>query len=100
VIEAWIGLSSGGRPAQQAFYVYDELSQNPAHAGTQNVVSTINGKAASLAALGKFDEAKKVLEEGRTLVSVESPENHFSFFFFFFFFLGIRFEESDTTQCH
>lgn len=75
IIEAWLGLSNGGRPAQQAFYVYDELSQNPAHAGTKNVVSTITGKAAALAALGKYEEAKKTLEEGRSLVSFRLEES-------------------------
>lgn len=39
------------------------------------MVSTITGKAAALAALGKYEEAKKTLEEGRSLVSFRLEES-------------------------
>lgn len=71
LIEAWIGLAKGGRSTQQAFYVYDELAQNPSAQGTVNAVPSLVGKATALAANGDWDGAKKQLEEAARL----DPEN-------------------------
>ncbi|KAK0549016.1 hypothetical protein OC846_004239 [Tilletia horrida] len=67
LIEAWLGLSTGGRAAQQAYYVYDELAQNPGMAGSKNLVSVLIGKAAALAIQAKYAEADKVLADAATL---------------------------------
>ncbi|KAK0530395.1 hypothetical protein OC834_003327 [Tilletia horrida] len=71
LIEAWLGLSTGGRAAQQAYYVYDELAQNPSLAGSKNLVSVLVGKAAALAVQGKYAEADKVLADAAAL----DPQN-------------------------
>ncbi len=62
LIEAWIGLAKGGRSTQQAFYVYDELAQNPAAADTVNAVPSLVGKATALAANADFAGANKMLD--------------------------------------
>ncbi|KAN0061091.1 hypothetical protein ACQY0O_006826 [Thecaphora frezii] len=71
LIEAWLGLVKGGRSTQQAFYVYDELAQNPSAAGTANSVTSLIGKATALAANGDIEGARKQLEEAGQL----DPEN-------------------------
>ncbi|KAJ9477359.1 Coatomer subunit epsilon [Pseudozyma hubeiensis] len=71
LIEAWIGLAKGGRSTQQAFYVYDELAQNPSAAGTINAVPALIGKATALAANGDWSGAKKQLEDAAKL----DPDN-------------------------
>ncbi|WFD02607.1 hypothetical protein MOBT1_001288 [Malassezia obtusa] len=50
-MEAWIGLVRGGRSTQQAYYVYDELSQSSLVINTPNMVPTLIGKAVANAAL-------------------------------------------------
>lgn len=67
LIEAWIGLAKGGRATQQAFYVYDELAQNPSAAGTVNAVPSLIGKATALAANANYAAAKKQLDEASKL---------------------------------
>ncbi|CBQ70765.1 related to coatomer epsilon subunit [Sporisorium reilianum SRZ2] len=67
LIEAWIGLAKGGRATQQAFYVYDELAQNPSAAGTPNAVPSLIGKATALAANGDWQGAKKQLDDAAAL---------------------------------
>lgn len=64
LIEAWIGLKSGGTAAQQAYYVYDELSQNPS---TGHSASVLNGKAAAQAALAHYEEARGAFDEALTV---------------------------------
>ncbi|EPQ28423.1 uncharacterized protein PFL1_04250 [Pseudozyma flocculosa PF-1] len=71
LIEAWLGLAQGGRSTQQAFYVYDELAQNPSAAGTHKSVVSLVGKATALAANGDVEGAKKQLDEAQQL----DPEN-------------------------
>lgn len=71
LIEAWIGLAKGGRATQQAYYVYDELAQNPSAVGTKNAVPSLVGKATALAANGDWEGARKQLEEAARL----DPEN-------------------------
>lgn len=67
LIEAWIGLAKGGRSTQQAFYVYDELAQNPSAVGTINAVPSLIGKATALAANGDWSGAKKQLDQAASL---------------------------------
>lgn len=67
LIEAWLGLSKGGRNTQQAFYVYDELAQTPSTAGTQNSVASLIGKATALAASNDVEAANKQLDEALRL---------------------------------
>ncbi|PWZ03362.1 hypothetical protein BCV70DRAFT_197579 [Testicularia cyperi] len=67
LIEAWIGLAKGGRSTQQAFYVYDELAQNPSAAGSLNSVASLIGKATALAANGDIDGANKQLDDALKL---------------------------------
>ncbi|KAL9940183.1 hypothetical protein V8E36_000888 [Tilletia maclaganii] len=69
LIEAWLGLTTGGRAAQQAYYVYDELAQNPSLSGSKNLVSVLVGKAAALAVQAKYAEADKVLADAAALDS-------------------------------
>ncbi|SPO21516.1 related to coatomer epsilon subunit [Ustilago trichophora] len=69
LVEAWIGLTKGGRSTQQAFYVYDELAQNPSAAGTVNAVPSLIGKATALAANGDWAGANKQLDEALKLDS-------------------------------
>ncbi|KAE8232202.1 hypothetical protein CF326_g2765 [Tilletia indica] len=71
LIEAWLGLSTGGRAAQQAYYVYDELAQNPSLAGSKNLVTVLTGKAAALAVQAKYAEADKILADAASL----DPQN-------------------------
>ena len=67
LIEAWIGLAKGGRSTQQAFYVYDELAQNPSAARTKNAVPSMIGKATALVANGDVEGAEKQLDEALKL---------------------------------
>lgn len=67
LIEAWLGLAKGGRATQQAFYVYDELAQNPSAAGTRNAVASLVGKATALAASGDVAGAGKQLDDALRL---------------------------------
>ncbi|KAK0544291.1 hypothetical protein OC846_004660 [Tilletia horrida] len=63
----WLGLSTGGRAAQQAYYVYDELAPNPGMAGSENLVSVLIGKAEALAIRAKYAEVDKVLADAASL---------------------------------
>lgn len=69
LIEAWLGLAGGGRSSQQAYYVYDELAQNPAHASQPSTVQVLVGKAAAQMVLGNYKEANQTLEQAEQLVS-------------------------------
>ncbi|KDN37991.1 hypothetical protein K437DRAFT_251559 [Tilletiaria anomala UBC 951] len=67
LIEAWIGLVQGGRSSQQAYYVYDELAQNPAQAGKPSTVNVLTGKAAAQMVLGQWKAAAATLEHAEKL---------------------------------
>ena len=67
LIEAWIGLMRGGRASQQAYYVYDELSQNTSVANTPSVISSLVGKSAALAALDQQREGIETLQTAEAL---------------------------------
>ncbi|PWN53060.1 hypothetical protein IE53DRAFT_384496 [Violaceomyces palustris] len=67
LIEAWLGLAKGGRASQQAYYVYDELAQNPSNSGSANIVNSMVGKAIAMASNGDYKGAKKELEEAGKL---------------------------------
>ncbi|WFD29425.1 hypothetical protein MSPP1_000434 [Malassezia sp. CBS 17886] len=67
-MEAWIALARGGRSTQQAYYVYDELSQASSVANTPNMVPCFVGKAAALAAQDEVAQAEAVLDQAANLV--------------------------------
>ncbi|KAK0542613.1 hypothetical protein OC846_006685, partial [Tilletia horrida] len=67
LIEAWLRLSTGGRAAQQAYYVYEELAQHPGMAESKNLISVLIGTAAALAIHPKYAEADKVLADAASL---------------------------------
>ncbi|PWN42946.1 hypothetical protein IE81DRAFT_346933 [Ceraceosorus guamensis] len=67
LIEAYIGLHTGGRSAQQAYYVYDELAQNPEHAGKDASVNPLVGKGVAQLVLGQRNEATQVLADAEKL---------------------------------
>ncbi|KAK0542595.1 hypothetical protein OC846_006266 [Tilletia horrida] len=67
LIDAWLGLSTGGRVAQQAYYVYDQLAQNSGMAGSKSLVSVLIGKADVLPIHAKYAEADKVLADAAFL---------------------------------
>ena len=57
----------GGRASQQAYYVYDELSQNTSVANTPSVISSLVGKSAALAALDQQREGIETLQTAEAL---------------------------------
>ena len=61
LMEAWIALARGGRATQQAYYVYDEMSQSTNIASTPGVIPTLVGKAVASAALGEAAQGRDVL---------------------------------------
>ena len=62
-MEAWIGLVRGGRATQQAYYVYDEMSQNTTIAHTAHQVPALVGKAVAQAAQAHPSEATATLND-------------------------------------
>lgn len=66
-MEAWIGLVRGGRTTQQAYYVYDEMSQNSSVAQTPSMVPALVGKAVAQAAQDDMRSAKATLDEAHLL---------------------------------
>jgi coatomer protein complex subunit epsilon len=74
LIEAYIGIHSGGRAAQQAYYVYDELAQNPSEAGKASSVPSLVGKAVARLVSGEHAEASTVLTDAGELVRL-IPQN-------------------------
>lgn len=66
-MEAWIGLVRGGRSTQQAYYVYDELSQSSNVVNTPNMVPTLVGKAVANAALSNSAGALAAVHEAAAL---------------------------------
>ena len=66
-MEAWIGLVRGGRSTQQAYYVYDELSQSSVVVNTPNMVPTLVGKAVANAALSDSAGALATIQEAASL---------------------------------
>lgn len=66
-MEAWIGLVRGGRSTQQAFYVYDEMSQSSTIANTQNMAPALIGKAVAQAAQLDVPAASSTLQEAASL---------------------------------
>jgi coatomer protein complex subunit epsilon len=75
LIEAHIGIYEGGRAAQQAYYVYDELAQNPAHAGQASISTSLTGKAVARMVSSEYQEAASTLTEASRLVS--EPDANF-----------------------
>ena len=66
-MEAWIGLVRGGRATQQAYYVYDEMSQNSMIAQTPNMAPSLVGKAVAQAAQDHLSNASGTLHEALAL---------------------------------
>lgn len=66
-MEAWIGLVRGGRATQQAYYVYDEMSQNTAIAHTAHQVPALVGKAVAQAAQAQTADSTETLNEAARL---------------------------------
>lgn len=66
-MEAWIGLVRGGRSSQQAYYVFDELSQSSVVVNTPNMVPTLVGKAVATAALNDSAGALATIREAASL---------------------------------
>jgi len=62
-MEAWIGLVRGGRATQQAYYVYDEMSQNTTIAHTAHQVPALVGKAVAQAAQAHTAEGNATLDD-------------------------------------
>lgn len=67
LIEALIGIYEGGRSAQQAYYVYDELAQNPAQAGKPSTVPSLTGKAVARLVSGEYADADATLTQAGEL---------------------------------
>lgn len=63
LIEAHIGIYEGGRAAQQAYYVYDELAQNPSYAGKPSTVPSLTGKAVAKIVSSEYDDAQSSLTQ-------------------------------------
>ncbi|KAI2624856.1 coatomer epsilon subunit-domain-containing protein [Hypoxylon sp. NC1633] len=57
--ESWVGLRLGGDKYQQAFYVFEELSQAPS---TSSIVSLVSQAVCELH-LGRIEEAQSALEQ-------------------------------------
>ncbi|UZJ51653.1 hypothetical protein CBS101457_000973 [Exobasidium rhododendri] len=67
LVEAHLGIYNGGRAAQQAYYVYDELAQNPTQAGKPSSVASLTGKAVARIVSGEYAEASTILTEALEL---------------------------------
>jgi len=59
LIEAWVGLRTGGDKYQEAYYIYEEIAQSP----SSNTVKILNGQAVCNIHLGKYAEAEAFLLE-------------------------------------
>ncbi|GBB86454.1 hypothetical protein RclHR1_12890009 [Rhizophagus clarus] len=59
LIEAWVGLRTGGDKYQEAYYIYEEIAQSP----SSNTVKILNGQAVCNIHLGKHAEAETLLLE-------------------------------------
>ncbi|CAG8614971.1 8620_t:CDS:2, partial [Diversispora eburnea] len=59
LIEAWVGLKTGGDKYQEAYYIYEEIAQSP----ISNTVKVLNGQAVCKIHLGKYLEAESLLLE-------------------------------------
>jgi hypothetical protein len=70
LIEAYLGLTSGGRAAQQAYYVYDELAADPAYVASATAVPALVGKAVAMLVQGDRKGAAETLMLAKGLVSV------------------------------
>ncbi|WFD21768.1 hypothetical protein MEQU1_000424 [Malassezia equina] len=69
-MEAWIGMVRGGRATQQAYYVYDEMSQNTTIAHTAHQVPALVGKTVAQAAQAHTTDASSTLNEAAQLDAV------------------------------
>lgn len=69
LVEAWIGLARGGRAAQQAYYVYDEMATAPTAATSEpsDQATVLAAKAASQMALSQWGEAEATLNQAKIL---------------------------------
>ncbi|CAG8554551.1 11403_t:CDS:2, partial [Racocetra fulgida] len=59
LIEAWVGLRTGGDKYQEAYYIYEEIAQSP----SSNTVKVLNGQAVCNIHLGRYPEAESLLLE-------------------------------------
>lgn len=69
LVEAWIGLVQGGRAAQQAYYVYDEMATAPSAPGSKpsDQATLLAAKAASQMALSQWKDAQATLSQATSL---------------------------------
>ncbi|CAJ0911459.1 12113_t:CDS:2, partial [Entrophospora sp. SA101] len=59
LIEAWVGLKTGGDKYQEAYYIYEEIAQSP----SSNTVKILNSQAVCNIHLGRYPEAESLLLE-------------------------------------
>ncbi|CAG8594740.1 8176_t:CDS:2 [Ambispora gerdemannii] len=59
LIEAWVGLRTGGDKYQESYYIYEEIAQSP----SSNTVKILNGQAVCHIHLGRYPEAEGLLLE-------------------------------------
>ncbi|CAG8591551.1 4111_t:CDS:2 [Paraglomus brasilianum] len=57
LMEAWVGLRTGGDKYQEAYYIYEEIAQSP----SSNTVKILNGQAIANIHLGRYPEAESLL---------------------------------------
>ncbi|CAG8562093.1 9372_t:CDS:2 [Paraglomus occultum] len=57
LMEAWVGLKTGGDKYQEAYYIYEEIAQSP----SSNTVKILNGQAIANIHLGRYPEAESLL---------------------------------------
>ncbi|PWN95775.1 hypothetical protein FA09DRAFT_326454 [Tilletiopsis washingtonensis] len=73
LIEAYLGLTSGGRAAQQAYYVYDELAADPAYVASATAVPALVGKAVAMLVQGDRKGAAETLMLAKGLLRAAAP---------------------------
>ncbi|GHJ88459.1 hypothetical protein NliqN6_4861 [Naganishia liquefaciens] len=70
IMEAWIGMKTGGRPLNQSYYLYEELYQQP----SGRTPAILASHAAAHLLLGHIDEAKAdILEAQQRQDGKEDP---------------------------
>lgn len=71
IMEAWIGMKTGGRPLNQSYYLYEELYQAPS-GRTAHVLAS---HAAAHLLLGHVDEAKGDIIEAQQTEGAKGDAN-------------------------